>query len=162
VRYFKVLTPIAILCLMTSCLIVPVPMRVGIRGPIKQEALTFLENGPATREEVILHLGMPEDTFQDERIFDYKWIGAWDIGVVGPAGSGDWKVQKCNILRFHFDEHGIVENLYIHSYKPKVLLDSNRECHFDATAAKKLNILKERVSADHTFVKERQASCSPY
>lgn len=161
-KYFKLLTMFVTLCFGVSCIVVPVPKRVGIRGPVKQEALAFLEKESATREEVLFHLGRPEAIYKDERIFDYKWIGAWNIGFIGPGGSGSWETQKCTILRFHFDEKGTVEDVYIRSYKPKVSLASNSECRFDAaeggTRANILNILRHKISADYTFVKEGQTS----
>lgn len=157
-RHYTVLMPSAILCLMTSCIAIPLPRRIGIRGAIKAEALSFLEKGPATREEVLLHLGRPEDISQDQRLFDYKWIGAWDVVVIGPGVTGVSEAQKkCNILRFQFDELGTVENVYVQSYVPRGSLNSNEECHFDPTTATKLNFLP-KLSADYTFIKEGQTS----
>ncbi len=154
-RNIRMLTAIPILCLMISC--APMPKRVGSRGAIKQKELTFLENGPVSREDVLLHLGQPEDTIQNERIYDYKWIGAWNyVSLI--IQSGSIEVQNCNVLRFRFDELGTVQDVYIHSYKPKAPLSSNRECIFDQTAASKLNVLHQRVSADYAFITEGRTS----
>lgn len=141
-RYFKALTLIAIVCMATSCLVVPIPKRAGTRGPIREDALEFLKVGLAAREDVVFHLGIPESVTYEERIFDYKWIGAWEIGVLGPAGSGSWNKNTCHVLRFYFDERGIVEGLYSSSYNPKIPIKHNDECYFQIDAAKKLEILK--------------------
>jgi outer membrane protein assembly factor BamE (lipoprotein component of BamABCDE complex) len=140
--YVRALMLTAIVCVSTSCIVVPIPKTAGIRGPIRKDALAFLKKGPASREDVLLHLGIPEDIFNKEKIFDYKWIGAWEIGYLGPAGSDSWKKYTCHVLRFHFDEHGIVESLYIDSYDPKRLLQYNSECYFHTDTAKPLDILK--------------------
>jgi len=124
-RYGRALILIAVLYLTTSC--VPTPKRVGTRGSIRPEALEFLAESPVVREDVLLHLGMPEEISQDEKIFDYKWIDSkeWNSLVVQ---SGSIEVQTCNILRIHFNGQGFLESWRKHSYKPKTLLRSNRQC----------------------------------
>jgi hypothetical protein len=150
-RYFKALALVSLFCLSTSCLVVPVPIHVGARGPIRKKELKFLETGTAKREDVLLHLGKPEHISSGERYFDYSWIGAWDIGVLGPAGSADYIKQSCHSLRFHFDENGKVDDLSVSSYKPDKALSNNEECFFKTYSAHTLNILnlgEKRVSGD--------------
>jgi hypothetical protein len=139
-KYFKALALTAFLGLSTGCLVVPVPMHVGTRGPIRKHELGFLEKGAATREDVLLHLGKPEYSSLDERYLDYSWIGAWDVGVLGPAGSGEFKKQECHTLRFHLDERGKVDDLYTSSYKPDATLSDSGECHFKSYNSRRLNI----------------------
>jgi hypothetical protein len=168
--YCKLIFPAVVLSLMTSC-IIPLPTRVGTRRAIRTDKLSFLEKGSVTREEVILNLGKPEDISGDMRIFDYKWIGAWNITIVAPGiggFAGSTEEQKCNILRFQFDEHGIVEHLFSNTYKPAVLLHSNGDCLFDrnttnnprivSTATNLDFLLKQKVSSNRTFIKRGQTN----
>lgn len=152
-KYLKIPAVTLILCLMISC--VPIPKRVGTRGSIKQKDLTFLEHEPISREDVLLHLGQPEEIIQGGGIYDYKWIGSWDYASL-IIQSGSIEVQHCNILRFYFDGQGTVQDVYIHSYKPKVLLQSNRECYYDQPAGSTMSVLRPRISADYTFIRAEQ------
>ena len=77
---------------------------------------------------------MPEEILQNERIFDYKWIAAWD--VTGPGGSGTMK--KCNILRFYFNTYETVENVYKYSYTPNGMIRSNKACRFNMSGATRI------------------------
>ena len=152
-RLPKVLTLVLVLCLMTDC--VPIPKRVGARRPIRQETLAFLEKEPVSRKDVLDHLGTPEDIIGDGRVYDYKWIGSWVYGSLIIA-SGSIETQKCNVLRFYFDANGMVQEAHVSSYKPKPLLDNNKDCQFNGVTASRLNVLKQRVSATHEFIKVGQ------
>ena len=138
-RYFRMVILITVLCQITSC--IPIPMAVGNRGAIRQDALAFLENETVTREDVLIHLGMPEEIYQGGRVFDYKWITSWhyEYGIAAPGGGvagGSMEEQKCNILRFYFDKNGTVEKTRRYSYEPDTLLHSNKSCHRNTTSLK--------------------------
>jgi hypothetical protein len=51
-----------------------------------------------------------------------------------------------------------VENLHIQSYNPGIWIQDNTQCQFVSAAAVKLNILKQSVSADCTFIREGETS----
>jgi hypothetical protein len=127
-KHLKISAVILILGLMISC--IPTPKRVGTRGPIKQKNLAFLESESISRKDVLVHLGQPEEVSQNGKVYDYKWIGAWNYNSL-IIQSGSIEVQHCNVLRFFFDGRGNVRDVYIRSYKPEVLLSSNRECRYD-------------------------------
>jgi hypothetical protein len=152
-KHLKISALILILGLMISC--IPTPKRVGIRGPIKQKDLAFLESESISRKDVLLHLGQPEEVLQNGKVYDYKWIGAWNYNslIIQP---GSIEVQHCNVLRFFFDGRGNVRDVYIRSYKPQVLLASNRECRYDQPMGSLMGILKPKMSTDYAFIKVRQ------
>jgi hypothetical protein len=141
---------------MTSC-VAPIPKRIGTRRPITAKALTFFERGAVHREEVLLKLGIPEETTPDQRLFDYKWIGATEWITVGPGMTGSVENQQCNILRLHFDEHGLLEQLLRYSYKPTELLRDNRDCHVPPDPlVSSYNIPQQMVTTDQSFIKVGQ------
>jgi hypothetical protein len=133
-RFIKALIPVYALCFAASCIMYPSLRRIGMRGPIRPEALSFLEQRPTSREDVVLNLGMPDESLQNERIFDYKWIGTSDFA--GPAGSGT--MGKCNVLRFYFDEHGTVQSVYVHSDTVWGSLRSSNECSFSMSGSRRI------------------------
>ena len=148
-QYLKTLSLTTLLCLLTGCLVVPVPMHMGTRGPIRKKDLAFLETGTATREDVVLHLGKPEYSTLDERYLDYSWIGAWDIGIIGPAGTGDYEKLRCYTLRFQFDENGKVEEVYTSSYKPDTTINNSEDCYFKSYGSRPLNIRDQPTKEAH-------------
>jgi outer membrane protein assembly factor BamE (lipoprotein component of BamABCDE complex) len=96
-----------LLCSLTlSC--VPIPKKVGTRGKITKPALEFLEEGVTSREQVLLHLGEPDFVGENEQIFVWDWVRAWDIWLVG-YGVAVFPDQQCNGLLIQFNDQASVQ-----------------------------------------------------
>jgi len=108
------LVSILLFSLTVSC--VPIPKKVGTRGEITKRALEFLEEGVTSREQVLLHLGEPDFVGENEQIFVWEWVQAWDVhwGVAargGGAGSGGGVIRGriCNGLLIKFNDQANVQ-----------------------------------------------------
>ena len=102
------LVSVLLLSLTVSC-IVPIPQKVGTRGKITKRALEFLEEGVTSREQVLLHLGEPDFVGENEKIFVWDWVRAWDIWLVGSTGAGGFPDQQCNGLLIQFNDQASVQ-----------------------------------------------------
>ncbi len=93
-----------LLCSLTvSC--VPIPKKVGTRGEITKRALEFLEEGVTSREQVLLHLGEPDFVGENEQIFVWEWVQAWDVH----SGRGVMRARICNGLLIKFNDQANVQ-----------------------------------------------------
>jgi len=108
-RSVLLLVSVLLLSLTVSC-IVPIPKKVGTRGEITKRALEFLEEGVTSREQVLLHLGEPDFVGENEQIFVWEWVQAWDVhwGVAVGAG-GEFSVRRCNGLLIKFNDQANVQ-----------------------------------------------------
>ena len=102
------LVSVLLLSLTVSC-IVPIPKKVGTRGKTTKRALEFLEEGVTSREQVLLHLGEPDFVGENEQIFVWDWVRAWDIWLVGSTGAGGFPDRKCNGLLIQFNDKASVQ-----------------------------------------------------
>ncbi len=110
----------SLLC--AGCIIIPIPIPehspdAAYRAPIKKESLEFIEVGSTKREEVLLTLGPPDCTQENERVFDYQWEteSEW-IYVVGAgyqAAGGTFHFSLTYQLLIEFDDTGIVKRFEI-------------------------------------------------
>lgn len=111
---------------LVSC--VPTPKKVGVRGDIPDSSIEVLERGMTSRDEVLLHLGLPDRANQQETLFIYHWSTAWDVFVGGayqsaPVG-GSSEVKEDFALRIEFDDQGIVNRFE----KTKEDLSDDSDC----------------------------------
>lgn len=99
-----------------GCLVVPIPTnRVGdySRKGIKPEVIEALAPGRASREEVLLRLGEPDEFRADGSEYRYHWeLVKWDIIWIVAAESGgtggDIPINKNHNLVINFDPAGLV------------------------------------------------------
>ncbi len=105
-----------------GCIALPVPEHAADysdRAPIGEESLEFLEVGSTKREEVVLNLGRPNYTRDNERAFVYEWDteSAWLVTVFVPycTTCGPKKIisYKTYELLIEFDDIGIVKGFEI-------------------------------------------------
>ena len=97
------LAAILISVLLTGCVTPP---------DARKDLLAFLEAGRTTREEVLLKLGQPSGSFEQERIFTYR-IGQYgeqgyyivSPKVVLPAQGATWQNVHFSLVLV-FDEQG--------------------------------------------------------
>ncbi len=109
----------SLLC--AGCIVLPIPIptaeRPSYREPIKKESLEFIEVGSTKREEVLLTLGPPDCTQENERVFDYQWetesewIYVAGLGYTG--GGGRLHFSLTYQLLIEFDDTGIVKRFEI-------------------------------------------------
>ena len=92
-----------------------------------QQELGFIKDGAITREEVIMRLGMPSATFEEDGILLYPFVpdgsGGWSIGgarFMSTSPLRAWEPHTCNLVLV-FDEDGVLErhklvlpNAFIH------------------------------------------------
>ena len=101
---------------MTNGCYVPLPgfdLRDGV-GTITKEAIGSLKQGKSTRADVLLLLGNPEETSQQDRFFIYTWEhieGAFGFGY-GYSGAGDY-VYKRHFFCIEFDDDSRIKR-YTH------------------------------------------------
>jgi len=82
----------SLLC--AGCIIIPIPIphpsaNYANRAPIEEESLGFLKVGSTKKEEVVLNLGPPNYTRDNERDFIYQWYTESAlILIVGTIGGG--------------------------------------------------------------------------
>lgn len=80
--------------LLWGCIVLPIPTskhtprEYGTRGRIEQSALSFIESGVTTREDVLLRLGEPDVVWHDERFFAYRWITVTGYVFMAGGNSG--------------------------------------------------------------------------
>jgi outer membrane protein assembly factor BamE (lipoprotein component of BamABCDE complex) len=99
-----------------GCLVVPIPTnRVGeySRKDIKPEVIESLAPGRATREEVLLQLGEPDEFHADGSEYRYhwervKWDILWFVGAGNTGAGGDIPINKNHNLVINFDPAGVV------------------------------------------------------
>ncbi|WP_243287267.1 MULTISPECIES: hypothetical protein [Geothrix] len=79
------------LSLQTGCLIWPFPTGdlLAGRGRITPQYVSSLRVGASTREDVLLHLGEPDEVVDGGKILVYRWTEARGfIAVAGSYGGG--------------------------------------------------------------------------
>ncbi len=107
------LVSILLFSLTVSC-VLPIPLKFGTRGTITKRALEFLEEGVTSREQVLLHLGEPDFVGENEQIFVWDWVQAWDLFLAGAAGGGGGAGvfpirRKCSGLLIKFNDQAGVQ-----------------------------------------------------
>jgi len=88
-RSSGVLLGLLALSLQTGCLIWPFPtgdMLAG-RGRITPQYVSSLQVGVATREDVLLHLGEPDEVLDGGKVLVYRWTEARGFFAVGGYGG---------------------------------------------------------------------------
>ena len=99
-----------------GCLVLPIPTnRVGeySRQDIKPEVIEALAPGHATREEVLLRLGEPDEFRVDGSQYRYhwervKWDIIWFVAAGNSGAGGDIPINKNHNLVINFDPAGVV------------------------------------------------------
>jgi hypothetical protein len=79
------------------------PMRQNVE---KATGKGFPKKGSATREEVLVRLGEPDQYSEDQKEFVYRWRMV--IGFYPGCSSPD--VKKTYLLRIRFDDAGVVRD----------------------------------------------------
>lgn len=90
------------------------------RGSIDENILQFIRADTTTKEEILLKLGEPEFTWQDERKFLYHWTMvrgyiAWAIGGGYTGSVGIHQIPRDYLLLVEFDENNIIKRYEIKS-----------------------------------------------
>jgi hypothetical protein len=105
---------LSLLC--AGCIIIPIPEHAAYvyRAPIGEESLGFLEVGSTTIEEVLLNLGEPDHTRDNERDFIYQWskesgLVFLDFAPGVASGAHKYTYYKTYQLLIEFDDIGIVK-----------------------------------------------------
>ena len=70
--------------------------------------LDFISDGQTTRTEVILSLGQPSATFENERIQTYRIGGNRESGYFVRDTPGTWYETSFSLVLI-FDAHGTIE-----------------------------------------------------
>jgi len=102
-----------------GCIIIPIPIPEHTadysRAPIGEESLGFLKVGSTKKEEVVLNLGPPNYTRDNERNFIYRWNTkseiVWVGGMIGGGGTRTVTTYYTYQLLIEFDDIGIVKSL---------------------------------------------------
>lgn len=86
------------------------PSEFPSRGMVEADAFDFLRVGSTVREEVLLRLGEPDATWEDEAFIAYRW---WTVsgvaGVIGlRGGSSDYVGEQGHDFVIELDDDGIV------------------------------------------------------
>jgi hypothetical protein len=87
-------------------------------GEFEHQTLAFVRDGSATREEIMLKLGVPESQFENGRIFAYRVCPDPKAGVVNyarspapldpvDAGRTVWKPGQYSLILV-FDDRGLL------------------------------------------------------
>lgn len=106
---------------MSGCIgVIPIPTaqytpkEYNTRGEIEKSALAFLKVDDADREDVLIALGEPDHSWNDERYFLYRWITVRGQTLIwaaaGSSGSGDAFAmgKRRHDLVIQFDDDGSV------------------------------------------------------
>lgn len=72
----------------------------------QQDATAKLTIGRTTKNEVLLNMGEPTKTMNDDKVYFYSWTRGKKVAILG-IGSGD---AKANTLVVVFDERDIVKD----------------------------------------------------
>lgn len=106
-RCASLLLGLILVALQGCALPIPTPEHglLSGRGEINEAAVAFLGVAKTTREEVLLRLGEPSATLDDERTLIYRWsvVGAY---VDGGNIFGIWPIPKHYQVLFEFDDRG--------------------------------------------------------
>ncbi len=115
---------LSLLCAGCIGLIIPIPEQASEfsnRAPIRKESLGFLEVGSTKIEEVLLTLGPPDYTQENERVFVYQWEteSGWLFAGISMGGGGPRKTtdDKSHQLLIEFDDIAIVKRFEIKENK---------------------------------------------
>ena len=124
-RHCQLLTLLSMAWALSGCIVVPIPheeyaYRDASYSPrvIIPADMQFIDPGVTTREQVLLHLGEPDNSWDQDRIFFYRWemtnamvFWAWAIGY-GYSGAGDAGVNEvphAHYLVVEFDRGGVMK-----------------------------------------------------
>jgi hypothetical protein len=107
---------ILVVCSLSGCLIIPTNFYKDYsRKNVGEEALSGIVIGVTTREMVLLTLGEPDNSYEDESEFRYiatKLKLIWCVGAIPGAGCMmEGTSIKEYVHVFHFDRNGLVETL---------------------------------------------------
>jgi outer membrane protein assembly factor BamE (lipoprotein component of BamABCDE complex) len=106
---------ILVICSLSGCLIIPTNFYKDYsRKNVGEEAPSGIVIGVTTREMVLLTLGEPDSSYEDESEFRYiatKLKLIWCVyGGYGPCMMEGESVKEY-VHVFHFDRNGLVEKL---------------------------------------------------
>ena len=114
--WFTLVTPL-LLAATSGCIIIPLPHAKrpieGSRQDLGESAATVLKRPAATRADVISALGEPDLSWDNDRVFVYRWSVS-DLAVLVAAGggySGTAGIAECPAHYFvlvEFDKTGRV------------------------------------------------------
>jgi hypothetical protein len=104
---------------LAGCIIVPIPHRDGpvvtSRRVVEPAETAFIRPGATTRADVLLHLGEPDESWDDDRILAYAWNTsnvtlhfAVFAGMAG-GGGGANEITVDHYLLFEFGDDGAVK-----------------------------------------------------
>ena len=102
----------AILLINNSCIYVPTPAfgLISQRGAINKKIIKSLRQGETTREDLLLLLGEPDESYDGDRYFIYEWEAS--EAIVAVAGGGD-AVAKKHYFCVEFDKDNRVKR-FVH------------------------------------------------
>jgi len=106
------------LCLLTGCIVLPVPVNYhtqGSRKNLKPEDAQGLSPGVTTRHEAILRLGEPDQVTEDETQLAYRWEKVylqvwWAVGGEYSGTGGRCDFGRDYTLELTFDRNGTLTN----------------------------------------------------
>lgn len=89
-RLTRLLLGALLLASQVGCLIWPFPtgQLLSGRGRITPQYAAPLKVGESTREEVLLHLGEPDEVLEGGKVFLYHWTEARGFFALAAYGSG--------------------------------------------------------------------------
>lgn len=89
-RLTRLLLGALLLASQVGCLIWPFPtgQLLSGRGRITPQYAAPLKVGESTREEVLLHLGEPDEVLEGGKVLIYRWTEARGFFAMGGYGSG--------------------------------------------------------------------------
>ena len=111
-----IVSSILILSLFCHSCFPVIPTTVSYRGPIDDEALSFLQIGITTKEDVLLKLGNPTSCSRNDSLFGYRWkilYGIWFFAAGGGGVGGP--IARKHSVSLEFDEHGILKKYEVKS-----------------------------------------------
>lgn len=89
-----------ILLIHSSCVILPVSSGSNSSGVVSELDVEMLEPGKSTREDVLLLLGSPSISEEEDRFFIYSWVISYVAGTYYAANDFDAEHYFC----IEFDE----------------------------------------------------------
>jgi outer membrane protein assembly factor BamE (lipoprotein component of BamABCDE complex) len=81
-----------------------IPTTTTRRGPVDDEALSFLRVGTTTKEDILLEFGNPTNCYDNEKTFRYCWTIAYGMCIFLPI-----PISKSYCFLVEFDEQGILK-----------------------------------------------------
>ena len=106
------LTSLALAIMLKACIYIPTPQHTIMegRGMVEAEDIQDFKTGTTTREEVLLRLGEPDFTLNEQSIFAYSWTRVQGYFFIGGGYSGaGGPVGKTTLLMLEFDSMNLLK-----------------------------------------------------